>query len=183
MDTARRWARNVLNEHDVGAAWALCDEDYRVATVQEWLLHKVGEAPELVAEMASTSPSSTLWPEFADALLHTWITGITENIGIGRWEIFGQMLPEEDRREWIEPLAPDIELVRLTPSGSTRRLLLQALMQDGGDTVVSVSLLLRRRDGRWALGGMRRCLAVPGWPPTKLRFESEHEVGQTDDDR
>lgn len=182
MEAARRWARAVLNDRDVGAAWALCDEDYRLATVQEWLMRELGgEAREVVPEMASTSPTSALWPEFAESLLHAWVTAVIENIGPGGWEIFGRFLPDEERREWIEPLAPDIELVRLTPAGSTSRLLLQAAMRDADEGVVSMSLLLRARDGRWGLGGMRRCLAVPGWPPTTIAFESVHELGESGD--
>lgn len=182
MDVARRWARAVINEQDAGAAWALCDEDYRTATVQEWLLHKLGRpAPELLDDMVSTSPSSTLWPEFVESLMHTWTKGITDNIGPGRWEVFGMMLPPEQRREWIEPLAPDVELVRLTPLGSTRRLMLQALMDDADETVDSLSLLLVRRNGQWGIGGMRRHLAVPGWPPTTIRFDSVHEVAPDDE--
>lgn len=183
MDAARRWARFVINEQDAGSAWALCDDDYRTATAQEWLLHKLGRpAPELLDEMTSPSPTSTLWPEFVESLMHTWTTAIVENIGPGRWEIFGMMLPPEQRREWIEPLAPDVELVRLTPMGSTRRLMLQSVMRDADEAVDSVSLLMVRREGRWGLGGMRRCLAVPGWPPTTIRFESVHEITPSEDD-
>ena len=155
---AAAWARHVLDDSDLGAAWPLMTRPLRLALVQSWLLTAytgpMRDRDTLAAAIADrTHP---LWSKFAAWRMARWHA-----------ETFAFLLPDWGVASIPEAATLDVEFVRLAAGTAPRPV-------EPGQGFVVQTLTMRLVDDRWLVAGIGRGLAVPGWPPSESDLPTIH---------
>jgi len=153
---AAAWARLVLDDNNLGAAWTLMDRPLRLALVQSWLLNAYTGPLRDKDTLAGVIEEGghPLWAKFAAWRMQRWHA-----------ETFAFLLPDWGVVSIPEAAAPDIEFVRLTSATGGRAF-------EAGQPLTVQTLTMRFDGQRWLLGGIGRTLAVPGWPPSEQTLPS-----------
>lgn len=163
-----------VNAQAADRVWRLMDPDFRLVMVQAWINENETVLPDpavggldredFARALASERPTHPLWPHCASVTLReiTQACGGFEQreLGIGARP---------------RPIGPDLELVRLFPLDEMGRDEQGQHYFAPGTSVLTLSIICRRREARWLVAGIGAFLGYPGWPP---RFE---QVVQPDD--
>ncbi len=154
--TAAAWARLVLDDDNLGAAWPLMDRPLRLALVQSWLLNAYTgplRDKDMLAGVIEEG-GHPLWAKFAAWRMQRWHA-----------ETFAFLLPGWGVVSIPEAAAPDIEFVGLTSATGGHAV-------EAGRPLTVQTLTMRFVGQRWLLGGIGRTLTVPGWPPSEQTLPS-----------
>lgn len=153
----------VVVEDSLELAWLLCDDDLRLALVQEWMIG-VGLADEatrdaLAAELAQPLGSDhPLWPAFAVPTL----AGFRESWPAEGYDSLG--VPGDPR-----PIAPGLELVPFVTEDSWRRATNtppgEPPRRRTGPVTIEVyaNLLMRLTDGGWRVASLSDREVTTDW--------------------
>jgi hypothetical protein len=148
---AAAWARLVLDDYNLEAAWPLMDRPLRLALVQSWLLNAYTGPLRDKDSLASVIEGGghPLWAKFAAWRMQRWHA-----------DTFAFLLPGWGVVSIPKSAAPDIEFVGLTSGTGSHGV-------EAGKALIVQALTMRYVGQRWLLGGIGRTLAVPGWPPSE----------------
>lgn len=144
------WREDVFVQGDLATAWPKMDPDYRLSLVQEWMLSRGIQNPNLADAIAAETPEPSLWEPVATDLLATWRSIWPENVAT--WGTYGSTAIVE----------LDLEIVYFVDAPEGEYLV--------GPTASAMPVVMRFRDDRWRVAGLGTYRVTPGWPPTRERI-------------
>lgn len=146
------WFDAIVNKADLVAAWGLTAWPLRLALVQGWMINtglaSLEDERDVVAELVASGPGPGEWAEFEAWRLGRWRERTFKTFVDEGWGLVSI----------VEPVRPEVELVRFGVGREGRRL-------QPGEGMLAQTLTMQLIGGKWLVAGIGRTIAVPGWPP------------------
>lgn len=111
---------------------------------------------DIAAELVASGPGPEEWAEFEAWRLGRWRDRTFKRFVDEGWGLLSV----------VEPVRPDVELVRFGVGRDGRRL-------EPGEEMLAQAVAMQFIGATWLVAGIGRTVAVPGWPPHAERLPTD----------